>query len=87
MLTIVCALQFLFGFIFFMPMCCSLAWSVFIGSQYVAADGYLLLRLWGIPKLRHSAIPGITAFQRGVILTSPLWMALISMYAFECIVP
>jgi hypothetical protein len=83
MLAIVVAWQFFFGLVLFMPLSCSLAWTVFIGSQYVGADAYVLLRLWLIPKLKRSAIPETTIFQRVVILTSPLWMGLISMYAFD----
>lgn len=87
MLAIVVTLQLFFGLIIFMPLCCALAWTVFMGVQYIGADAFVLLRFWLIPKLRRSSIPETTTFQRVVIVSSPLWMGIISMYAFDRLVP
>ena len=86
LIVIVAALQLLM-FMLCMPLCCERQYTVFMGSPYIGADLYLLLRLWGIPKLRHSAIPEITTFQRVVILASPVWMGVLSVYAFDRLVP
>jgi hypothetical protein len=86
MLTVVVALQILIGLIL-TPLSDSLAWTVFIGSQYLGADVFLLLRLWLIPKLRGSVVPETTTFQRVLILASPIWMRIISMYALDRLIP